>query len=314
MTDPFVHGPHGRIPADDPRECLILRLFDALWVEYRADVVHVRSYEQVVRAAGATFVNDHIAFRTVASQEPYVGIGSLSRLFEALGYRAAGCYDFPDKQLSAVHLRHPRSEFPKLFVSELRLWELPAAARAAARPSLAGHRPLVDDETLAALAAGPEGEEADRLLESLRLVFRRPWAPPRRRDVETLHRSSQYGAWVLLHGYRVNHFTALINSQGPALPDIESTMTELQRAGVPIKGEIEGARGSKLRQSATAAADVEVAVIGDNGSEERMTWSYAYFELAERGLATDPETGAVARFEGFLGPQATQLFEMTRRS
>ena len=32
-----------------------------------------------------------------------------------------------------------------------------------------------------------------------------------------------------------------------------------------------------------------------------MPWSYAYFELAERGPAPDPETGRQARFEGFLG-------------
>jgi hypothetical protein len=44
----------------------------------------------------------------------------------------------------------------------------------------------------------------------------------------------------------------------------------------------------------------------------RLPWTYAYFELAERGEVTDPETGRAARFEGFLGPQATQLFEMTK--
>jgi len=42
-------------------------------------------------------------------------------------------------------------------------------------------------------------------------------------------------------------------------------------------------------------------------------WSYAYFEIAERGFLQDPRTGESHRFEGFLGPQATQLFDMTRR-
>ena len=51
----------------------------------------------------------------------------------------------------------------------------------------------------------------------------------------------------------------------------------------------------------------------DSGHQTTMPWSYAYFELAERGQITDPETGQSRRFEGFLGPQATQLFEMTRR-
>jgi hypothetical protein len=43
-----------------------------------------------------------------------------------------------------------------------------------------------------------------------------------------------------------------------------------------------------------------------------MPWTYAYFELAQRDTVADPATGKKVRFEGFLGPQATNLFEMTR--
>jgi hypothetical protein len=43
-----------------------------------------------------------------------------------------------------------------------------------------------------------------------------------------------------------------------------------------------------------------------------MPWTYAYFELAQRDTVLDPATGKQVRFEGFLGPQATNLFEMTR--
>jgi hypothetical protein len=43
-----------------------------------------------------------------------------------------------------------------------------------------------------------------------------------------------------------------------------------------------------------------------------MPWTYAYFELAQRDLLPDPATGKYSRFEGFLGSQATNLFEMTR--
>jgi hypothetical protein len=96
-----------------------------------------------------------------------------------------------------------------------------------------------------------------------------------------------------------------------ALGDIEKTIDALKRAGVPMKAEIEGARGSKLRQSATDAAMIDVAV-SDNGKQTTMPWTYAYFELAERNVVTDPETGVAGRFEGFLGPQATHLFEMTK--
>src|SRR4051812_27415520 len=100
-------GPHQRIAANDARERFALALFDRLWSEYRRRVSYVQMYEQVIRLHGGTFVNDHIAFRTLATQSPSSGIHSLSRIFEALGYRAAGNYFFDDKQLSAVHFQHP---------------------------------------------------------------------------------------------------------------------------------------------------------------------------------------------------------------
>lgn len=43
-----------------------------------------------------------------------------------------------------------------------------------------------------------------------------------------------------------------------------------------------------------------------------MPWSYAYFELAQRDTYKDPLTGKVMRYEGFLGQQATNLFDMTK--
>jgi hypothetical protein len=96
-----------------------------------------------------------------------------------------------------------------------------------------------------------------------------------------------------------------------ALDDIEKTIAALQKAGIPMKAEIEGERGSKLRQTATEAVKIDVEVV-DQGVPAKMPWSYAYFELAQRDTVTDPTTGKKVRFEGFLGPQATNLFEMTR--
>src|SRR4029453_4415061 len=122
-------GPHAAIPVATARERFAARLFDALWDTYRRRVSYVQTYEQVIRKAGATFFNDHIAFRTFASQQPQTGIATVSRIFEALGYRAAGSYHFEDKQLSAIHFQHQNPQFPKLFISELKVWELPQNAR-----------------------------------------------------------------------------------------------------------------------------------------------------------------------------------------
>ncbi|MCI0359543.1 MAG: DUF1338 domain-containing protein [Planctomycetaceae bacterium] len=336
-------GPHAAIPVATARERLAARLFDALWDTYRRRVSYVQTYEQVIRKAGATFFNDHIAFRTFACQQPLSGIATISRIFEALGYRAAGSYHFEDKQLSAIHFQHPNPQFPKLFISELKVWELPAAQRETINRVVRSHRPPVSEAILVALqnldqyagataglpsSAGSTGgqatrgtpqsrpdefDSADELLSKVVAQFHElPWLLPRREDVVELNNVSQYAAWVLVHGYNVNHFTSLINSHGvAALDDIEKTIDALSAAGVPMKSEIEGERGSKLRQTATEAVKIDVQV-ADQGLPVTMPWTYAYFELAQRDTVVDPASGKRVRFEGFLGPQATNLFEMTR--
>jgi hypothetical protein len=307
-------GPHQRISAPSPRERFALDLFDILWDRYRQRVSYVRDYEQLIARHGATFVNDHIAFRTLATQQPACGIASVSRLFEALGYQAAGCYHFPDKHLGAIHYQHPNPQFPKLFVSELKTWELPPPVQRTIAEAVRAHRPTLPDDLLAALAAldHESARRAELLAAAASWIQDLPWPPPEKQAVATLGAVSQYAAWVLVHGYNVNHFTSLINSHGkPELDDIVKTAAALRAAGVPMKNEIEGPPGSKLRQTATEAVMIEVAV-REGGKPASMSWSYAYFELAERGVVTDPETGRPCRFEGFLGPQATNLFEMTR--
>lgn len=306
-------GPHGRIPTNSPQEKFLALLFDHLWDQYRRRVSYVQTYEQVIAAAGATFVNDHIAFRTFANQAPPSGIASLSRVFEALGYRAAGAYHFEDKHLSALHFQHPNGQFPKLFISELKIWELPAQAQSMLAWCLAGHRPPLSNELLRGLRELSAGSDVEALLgQVLEFIVQLPWDPPTRAAVEALNPISQYAAWTLVHGYNVNHFTSLVNSHGvESLDNLEKTIAALQAAGVPMKAEVEGAPGSKLRQSATEAVKIDVPILEEQGPSA-MPWTYAYFELAERNDITDPETGKPSRFEGFLGPQATNLFEMTR--
>lgn len=306
-------APHRSIRTRGARELLAVRLFDRLWAEYRRRVPYVQAYERIVERAGATFVNDHVAFRTLAVQAPSMGIATIARVFETLGYQAAGCYSFPDKRLSSIHYQHAHPQFPKLFISELRTWELSEAARRAVLRTTSTHRLLATDALLARVARLESRDEVDSLLRKLLPIFQKlPWNPPAKADVLRVHEESQFGAWVMLHGYAVNHFTALVDSHGAnALSDVEKTAAALREEGAPMKSEIEGAPGSKLRQTATEAAVVAVRV-RDGGKVVKIPWTYAYFELAERGFVEDPQSGRRRRFEGFLGPQATQLFEMTQ--
>jgi hypothetical protein len=309
----LVTGPHQGIQVEHARDAFTAKLFDSLWSEYRRRVSYVQMYEQLLRSRGGNFVNDHIAFRTFATQSPNTGIHSLGRIFEALGYQAAGAYHFPDKHLSAIHFQHAHPEFPKLFVSELQTWKLNPATRSLIQTAVQQHRDPLSTDLLSALWRIDSTTDCKPLLQTLVQWFSElPWPVPQRDEVVALNRESQYGAWVLVHGYNVNHFTSLINSHGvDTLDDIEKTSAALAQAGVPMKSEIEGAVGSALRQTATEAVTIDVPVM-INDQLSTMPWTYAYFELAQRDWNVDPVTNKRYRFEGFLGAQATQLFEMTR--
>ncbi|UPT75532.1 MAG: DUF1338 domain-containing protein [Elusimicrobiota bacterium] len=286
------------------------RLFDWLWKEYRDRVSHARAYEDILKEHGGTFRNDHLAFRTFAAQERWSGIASIARPFEALGYRAAGAYDFPDKHLTSLHFAPPSENLPRLFVSELRVWELSPRARRIALAAAAKAEPGLSDEELAGLSDLPRlpARKRDKLLRRWAAQFGRRWPAPKAADALALEKETQFGAWVLLHGHTVNHFTAAVHAHGvSALDDIEKTVAAMKKAGVPMKPDIEGDPGTKLRQSSTQAVVIPVEM-RSGARLVRKPWTYAYFEIAERPMLDG------RRFEGFLGGQATNLFEMTRRS
>ena len=299
-------------------------LWDTLWQTYRDRVPYARQYEAMILEAGGTVANDHIAFRTLgmgiegARGVTRLGIAYLEPLIQWLGYEQAGEYNFPDRHLYARHYRHPQQDefnLPKLFVSELLVDELPTAIAAHIYNTVNTGRffSLPDWPPYQRQASLSQPLELSRReMETLVEVFSRPWQPPKQQVVETVNQVSQYGAWALLHGYAVNHFTGYINRQNTSkYSDIASTVEGLKARGVPMKPTLEGSPDSGLQQITTKAVTEPIWVITEDGWPDEITWSYAYYELAERHLVTTP-AGETALFEGFIGPQAKHLFEMTR--
>lgn len=291
-------------------------LLDRLWSIYCRRVDYARQYAELVEARGGLVVNDHIAFRTFNTHtgaQP-AGIKAIERVFLSLGYRAAGEYVFPDTHLFARHYQHADPLAPKVFISQLEVDQLSAEAAELIQRAVANAYDHLDSDALALADEEISDADASALVDRIVPFFTTlPWPLPRASLVRQINKVSQYAAWTLLHGNNVNHFTAYINEQHvPEWPDIETTIAALKQAGVPMKADIEGDRGSKLRQTATQAVDVDCPVLDDDGKLDTIRWSYAYYELAERGEVVD-EAGRPVRFQGFLGPQASQLFEMTRR-
>ncbi len=285
---------------------IALNLWKLLWQEYSARVNHARTYQQMITTAGGTVANDHIAFRSlrllVDSPQGQVnlGIDYLAQFAEALGYVAAGEYNFAQTHLYARHYRHPQQDefnLPKLFISELIVDELPAnIAQLISQTVSAIPHQLTSPVTLLKKDA-----EIETIAKQLQQVFTRPWLPPRRSVVEEVNQVTQYGAWVLLHGYGVNHFTGYVNGQNtPKYPDIDTTASGLAHLGVPMKAEIEGNIACGLRQTATQAVTEMVTVLDDNsGAEIQIPWTYAYYEIAQRYLV-EIEPGKAETFRCFF--------------
>ncbi|MGC8741739.1 MAG: DUF1338 domain-containing protein [Candidatus Sumerlaeaceae bacterium] len=292
-------------------------LLGLMWEDYAARVPYAKTYQNMLAELGGTFVNDHMAFRTLALRvgDHNLGIPIVKRIWDALGFQERGAIEFPDTHLFARYVQHAEPDFPKIFISELRVDELPAETARLIRDSVASFREILSDKDVQTIR-DLEGASAypRELLERTFAFFKTvPWDPVSEEVVRKVNEISQYGAWVLLHGYNVNHFTGYVNRHAVAsIDDIEGLVAELRRRGVPMKDEIEGERGSKLRQTATHAVRVPVTVRKSDGSLGQIEWTYAYMEFAQRGYVEDPATGEKVLFEGFLGPQAKQLFEMTR--
>ena len=292
-------------------------LLSRLWTMYLERVSYAREYQRLVLKKGGQVVNDHIAFRTFNTHtgEQPEGIRAIKHIISSLEYFPVEKYDFKKKKLKAVHFEHPDPMFPKLFISQLEVDQLPEWAQLVIKRTVKDTPYLLSDESIGLLSMLKEKGELPRvageaLVNDLAQYFRRPWNVPHKDDVLKINDVSQYAAWVLLHGNAVNHFTAFINHQNvKEWPDLASTCQGLAEAGIPMKEALEGEKGSKLRQSATLAVKEEVDVKGDDGLE-KMSWTYAYYELAERGLIV--ENGKEKFFTGFLGEQAKHLFDMTR--
>jgi hypothetical protein len=256
-------------------------LFAELWRDYRelnpqADAIH-----SLLADGGETIHNDHIAFRTY--DLPTVGLDAVAAPFLDGGYTHGGDYTFPDKHLRAKHFEPPNATWPKVFVSELMVGELPPEARS-----------IIKD----LVAAVPE--ELPGTLDFP--VAGRPWVLHRAAHA-TLLAVSEYAAWLAAFGFRANHFTVDVRALGRfrSLAEfngyLEAQGFELNAAG----GEVKGSPAVYLEQSSTLAAPVDLPC--DDGI---LRLPACYYEFAWRHDMPDGRP-----FPGFIAQSANRIFEST---
>jgi hypothetical protein len=108
------------------------QVLDGLMTRYKervpdvAGVLAAMKKEAVINDA-ADIENDHIAFRTIGV--PHLGIQSLEKIFLHYGYKKMDHYFFSEKKLDAYWYAPPLENFPRIFISELRVTNLSAATQ-----------------------------------------------------------------------------------------------------------------------------------------------------------------------------------------
>ncbi len=256
-------------------------LMDALWRDYVATTPQALRIHRLLGERGEHVRNDHIALRTYGL--PGIGITELARPFEALGWVARDHYRFEDKKLRARYWQHPDPSLPKVFISELIVAELSAAAN------------QIIEQLVSHLPPG-FGERPDLPWAG------RPWTV-RRAEYESLLIESEYAAWVAAFGFRVNHFTVSVNGL-TTFPDLQSLDAFLLDHGFTLNeagGMIKGTPADLLEQSSTRADSISVEFSG-----ETLRIPSCYYEFARRYPLPTGEL-----FQGFVPASADKIFEST---
>jgi hypothetical protein len=262
-------------------------LLAALWRDYVALTPQALRIHDLLAARGETLVNDHVALRTF--DLPGIGKADLARTFERHGWvEQPDDYRFPDKHLRASYWQHPDRGLPKLFVSELIVDELPAAAAHVVRGL---HATL------------PDGFTAREDL----AWAGRPWTIAHETYRELLA-VSEYAAWVAAFGFRVNHFTVDVGSlrSFDGLPAVNRFLVDAGFDLNDVGGVVKGTPAQHLEQSSTRADAIDVTF-----ADGTFRVPSCYYEFARRYPLPSGE-----RFEGFVPSSADKIFHSTdaRRS
>ena len=264
------------------------QLLQKLWDDYSGMNKQAGGIYKLLTARQEKIVNDHIAFRTF--NIPKVGIDALAKVFVDFGYRPNGEYHFKEKKLYARHFEHSDENYPKVFISELKLEEC--------SPEL---QKIVKD--LVAQVPDSLTKQWDFSVSGVLGVPSTPWKPLNFSAYEKLLAESEYAAWMSAFGFRANHFTVYFNALKTfkSFPEFNEF---LKKSGYKLNssgGEIKGSPQEYLEQSSTLAHPVEVQF-----SDGKKTIPGCYYEFAKRYPLPNGKL-----FTGFVAQSADKIFEST---
>jgi len=268
-------------------------------------IINAMIKESVIKDANE-IENDHIAFRTMGV--PFLGIQSLEKIFLHYGFKRMDHYFFPAKKLDAFWYTPPSPEYPRIFISELRVQDLSENAQHIIHS--------YTDEVTADPVDSINIDDANAVDNFLHSGL---WQLPTLEDYLTLSKESEYAAWVIYNRYYLNHFTISVHNLKDGYNTIADFNAFLERNGFTLNdsgGKIKVSEDRSLLQSSTVAEMIEATFA--NGVNHRISGSYV--EFAERKVLEQfqnlpySEIKRAHRREGFEANNADKIFESTYSS
>src|SRR5688572_14611373 len=239
------------------------RFVEAATARFARHVPDFVALRQLVADRGGTFRNDHGAIRTAdpAVRDLFV------RAANVLGLERELDYDFPAKKLKSFDLQVPGEDAGqfKIFVSQVDLHAFPQKVAAMVREDCAEQADAVDHEPFRDLIeravrdGGLREAEADAFVAHFtERLMNRNGPPLRRATLEAVAAVSGEAASALALGPDFNHVTIDVRAAG--FDGIEAMAAAMKARGFRMLPQIQGAPGTKLRQTATLAATMDTPV------------------------------------------------------
>ena len=247
--------------------------------------------------------NDHIAFRTLGVKN--LGIQSFEKIFLHYGYQKMDHYFFSEKKLDAYWYAPPANNYPRIFMSELRVQDLPVSAQ----EIIYSYTKSIVTDPVDAIDLN-DGIAVDEFL------HRPMWRTPTLEDYKSLSNESEYAAWVIYNRYYLNHFTISVHNLKNGYNQLPEFNAFLKRHHFILNnsgGEIKTSADGLLRQSSTVAKMVEA----EFAEGEKKMISGSYVEFAERLILPEfshfpkEDITTIHRREGFEANNADKIFEST---
>lgn len=249
--------------------------------------------------------NDHIAFRSMGV--PQLGIQSLEKIFLHYGYERRDPYYFAGKKLDAYWYSPPEPHYPRIFISELRVQDLPAPTQQLIR----SYTDEVTSDPVESLNLD-EGALVDAFLHT------GLWRLPTWADYQALAAVSEYAAWVIYNRYYLNHFTISVHNLPDGYNTIDQFNAFLENHGFKLNdsgGKAKVSGDGLLIQSSTVAEMIDATFDDGHGGTELHRISGSYVEFAERRVkpefAGQDDISREHRRDGFEAANADRIFEST---